>query len=66
MKVIVNGEGHELPPGTTLAQLVTGLVPSPRGVAAAVDGAVVPRRAWPEVALADGAVVEVVTAVQGG
>ena len=30
MKVIVNGEGHELAPGTTLAELVTTLVPSPR------------------------------------
>ncbi len=66
MKVIVNGQGHELAPGTTLAELVSALAPSPRGVAAAVDGAVVPRRAWPEVALADGTVVEVVTAVQGG
>jgi sulfur carrier protein len=66
MKVIVNGERHELAPGTTLAELVTTLVPSPRGVAAAVDGEVVPRRAWPDTALADGTVVEVVTAVQGG
>ncbi len=66
MKVIVNGEGHELAPGTTLAELVTALAPSPRGVAAAVDGTVVPRRAWPDTALGDGTVVEVVTAVQGG
>ena len=64
--VIVNGEGHDLAPGTTLADLVTALAPSPKGVAAAVDGAVVPRRAWPQTALADGTVVEVVTAVQGG
>ena len=66
MKVIVNGEAHDLAPGTTLADLVTVLAPSPKGVAAAVDGAVVPRRAWPQTTLADGTVVEVVTAVQGG
>jgi sulfur carrier protein len=64
--LIVNGDARELPPGATLADLVTQLVPSPKGVAAAVDGEVVPRRAWPDTPLIDGSVVEVVTAVQGG
>jgi sulfur carrier protein len=64
--LIVNGDQRELPPGATLADLVTQLVPSPKGVAAAVDGEVVPRRAWPDTPLIDGSVVEVVTAVQGG
>jgi sulfur carrier protein len=36
------------------------------GVAVAVDGVVVPRGAWPATVLADGARVEVLTAVQGG
>jgi sulfur carrier protein len=62
----VNGDPREVPFGATLADLVIQLVSSPRGVAAAVDGEVVPRRAWPHTPLADGAVVEVVTAVQGG
>ena len=66
MTLIVNGDARELPPGATLADLVTQLVPSPKGVAAAVDGEVVPRRAWPDTPLIDGSVVEVVTAVQGG
>jgi sulfur carrier protein len=66
MKLTVNGDPHECPPGTTLDALVTTLVPSARGVAAAVNGEVVPRRAWQRTELADGAVVEVVTAVQGG
>ena len=66
MTVTVNGDQRELAPGTTLADLVTALVPAVRGVAAALDGEVVPRRAWPGTPLADGAVVEVVTAVQGG
>jgi sulfur carrier protein len=64
--VTVNGDPRELPPGTTLAELVRQLAAAPRGVAAAVDGTVVPRRAWPDTPLADGTVVEVVTAVQGG
>jgi sulfur carrier protein len=66
MMLTVNGADREYPPGTTLDALVTALVPSARGVAAAVDGEVVPRRAWQDTKLADGAVVEVVTAVQGG
>ena len=65
-RVTVNGDKRELPPGTTLADLITQLTASPRGIAAAVDGAVVPRRAWPDTPLADGTVVEIVTAVQGG
>jgi len=36
------------------------------GVAVAVNGEVVPKVRWAEAALADGARVEVLTAVQGG
>ena len=66
MTVTVNGDPRELAPGTTLADLVTQLVPSAKGIAAAVNGEGVPRRAWPDTKLADGTAVEVVTAVQGG
>ena len=65
-QVTVNGDNRELPPGTTLADLIAQVTASARGIAAAVDGEVVPRRAWPDTPLADGSVVEVVTAVQGG
>ena len=64
--ITVNGETSELPPGVTLADVVSQLTASPKGVAAAVNGEVVPRRAWPATALADRDVLEVVTAVQGG
>jgi sulfur carrier protein len=66
MTLTVNGDERELPPGATLADVVAQLTASARGIAAAVDGEVVPRRAWPDTPLADGAVVEIVTAVQGG
>lgn len=66
IKVTVNGDKLELPPDTTLADLITQVTESARGIAAAVDGEVVPRRAWPDTPLADGSVVEIVTAVQGG
>lgn len=68
MTIWLNGEQAELPAGTSLAQAVaaTGAPPDSRGIAAAVDGEVVPRHRWQEVALADGQRVEVVQAVQGG
>ena len=65
-QVTVNGDKREFPQGATLADLIAQLTESARGIAAAVDGAVVPRRAWPDTPLADGSVVEIVTAVQGG
>ncbi len=64
--VTVNGERRDVPPGTTLAAIVSLLATSDKGIAAAVNGEVVPRRAWPGTTLAEGAQVEIVTAVQGG
>jgi sulfur carrier protein len=62
----VNGEPVELAAGETVAQLVERLRVAEAGVAVAVDGAVVPRHAWPEFPLHNGAVVEVLSAVPGG
>jgi sulfur carrier protein len=64
--VTINGETRDLPPGVTLEDVVSQLAASPKGVAAAVNGEVVPRRAWPATALAERDAVEIVTAVQGG
>ncbi len=66
MNVTLNGEPREVPPGTTVAQLVSQLIDQPSGVAAALNGEVLPRRAWAGTPLADRDQVEVVTAVQGG
>jgi len=38
MTLTINGDSRDLPPGMTLADLVTQLVPSAQGVAAAVNG----------------------------
>ena len=64
MKLTVNGEPRELDDGTTLAGLLEDQ--PARGVAAAVDGEVVPRAEWAQLHLADGQAVEILTAVQGG
>jgi len=66
MTVTINGEPRDLAPGITLADVVSQVTESAKGIAAAVNGEVVPRRAWPDTPLADGAQVEIVTAVQGG
>jgi sulfur carrier protein len=64
--IIINGEPSDLAPGATLRELLTHVGAPDRGVAVAVDAEVVPRGAWGTFALADGARVEVLTAVQGG
>lgn len=66
MTVWVNGEATEVAEGASVADVVgTHGVPT-RGVAVAVNGEVVPRASWPASVLADGARLEVLTAVQGG
>jgi sulfur carrier protein len=66
VQVKLNGEACELPDGSTIARAVAELVSAAAGVAAAVNGDVVPRRSWDVTLLRDGDQVEVVTAVQGG
>jgi sulfur carrier protein len=66
MRIELNGRAHELADGTTVAGLITSVTGSARGSAAVIDGEVVPRSAWSEVALREGQSVELITAVQGG
>jgi sulfur carrier protein len=68
LHVTINGEDRELPAGATVSSVIASLdnAPEGRGVAAAVEGEVVPRAQWPSTELHDGAKVEVVVAVQGG
>jgi sulfur carrier protein len=68
LTVTLNGEPRELPDGATVADAVAAVgAPSDgRGVAAAVDGEVVPRSTWASHALISEDRVEVLQAVQGG
>jgi sulfur carrier protein len=66
MNVILNGEPVALPEGATVATAVAELDLPPRGIAVALDREVVPRGEWESTALAQGARLEVVHAVQGG
>ena len=66
VQVRLNGKPRELPDGSTIVQAVAELTAAAAGVAAAVNGDVVPRGSWAATLLRDGDHVEVVTAVQGG
>lgn len=66
MSITVNGNPRDVEPGTTVGALVDADAPDRRGVAVAVDGDVVPRAAWDDTPLAEGARVEIVAAAQGG
>ncbi|MCV7356640.1 sulfur carrier protein ThiS [Mycolicibacterium fluoranthenivorans] len=65
MILLVNGEEAEVRDEITVEELVRDLGFPEKGIAVAVDWEVLPRSEWHTV-LADGARVEVVTAVQGG
>jgi sulfur carrier protein len=64
--ITINGEPREVARGTTVEQLIRQVTDQQTGIAAALNGEVLPRRAWPATPLADRDQVEVVTAVQGG
>ena len=66
MRVIINGEPHQVSDPMSLAQAVALLTSAQTGVAAAVNGDVVRRAVWKTTSLTDGDEVEVLTAVQGG
>ena len=63
----INGIDEEVA-ATTIAQLlvVRGIDPAARFLAVAVNGAVVRRATWEEVALQAGDAVEIVRPLQGG
>ncbi len=65
MIVSVNADLLEVDDQTTVAELLASLGYPDRGIAVAVDQAVLPRSAW-TTTLSEGAQLEVVTAVQGG
>jgi sulfur carrier protein len=65
MNVTVNGKDVQLEENATVATLLDTLGFPEKGIAVALDWAVLPRSEWDR-ELPDGAKVEVVTAVQGG
>ena len=66
--IVLNGKPFALSSGDTVAELVgaLGLPADGRGVAVAIDGAVLPHGAWSSVRLGPDDRVEIVVATQGG
>jgi sulfur carrier protein len=68
MIIRVNGQPRKVDPPVRLSDVLhlgDGAA-VPRGMAVAVNGAVIPRSQYATIELTEGATVEVVTAVQGG
>lgn len=65
MKITVNDEEVLVDDRATVESLLVQLGIPEKGIAVAVDWAVLPRSLW-DTTLSDGARIEVVTAVQGG
>ncbi len=67
MRIELNGAVREMAEGATLADAAAAAgAEAARGVAVALDGEVCPRAEWAARPLAEGSVVEVLAAIQGG
>ena len=65
-RLTLNGAPSTVDAGSTVGSLVDASVPDRRGVAVAVNDAVVPRSQWDRTHLSDGDRVEILTAAKGG
>lgn len=66
MEIVINGKAHEVGEDISLDLAVSLISDAVSGIAAAVNGELVRRSAWPSTRLASGDEIEVLTAVQGG
>lgn len=66
MNIILNGEAHELPDGTTAEQLVERLGLGGRRIAMELNREIVPRSDYAGQMLSEGDKVEIVHAIGGG
>jgi sulfur carrier protein len=68
MELTINGEKKTIEKADTLEDVMAslGFSPETRGVAAALNGAVVPRSQWKSTRIRSGDAIEVIHAVQGG
>jgi len=66
MNVTINGEAAELASPISVAELVEARYSAQKGIAVAIDRAVVPRSTWATRLITEGSAVEILVAVQGG
>lgn len=67
MRVTVNGADRDVAKGTKVADIAAELAGARRtGVAVALNGEVVPKSRWPDVAVDEGDRLEILSAIGGG
>jgi sulfur carrier protein len=66
MQIVVNGQPRSAAEPLPLPALIEELELADRRVAVELNGAIVPRSAWPATQLADGDRLEIVQAIGGG
>ena len=66
VKVKLNDREYTVAEGTSLAAFIEGLGLSPRGIAIAMEGRVVPKTRWADTILADAMELMLIHAVSGG
>jgi thiamine biosynthesis protein ThiS len=66
LSLTVNGEPRRVAPGSSIADLVSGIGLDPKKVAVEHNGEIAPRSTLADVALAEGDVLEIVHFVGGG
>jgi sulfur carrier protein len=66
MQIVVNGQSRSAAAPLALPALIEELNLADRRVAVELNGAIVPRSAWPATQLADGDRLEIVHAIGGG
>ncbi len=66
MRIFLNGEAHEVMPGTTVHALVCSLSDDPRGIAIERNREIVPKNEHDKTLLKDGDRLELVQFVGGG
>ena len=68
MKIILNGEPRQITDGLDVRDMLAAidLDPEQKGIAVAVNAAVVPRGDWASTQISEGDQVDVIHAVQGG
>ena len=66
LSIQVNGEDRSFLSGTTVAQVVSGTSPAPRGIAVALNGEVLSRSLWPKTEVRQDDRIEVLTVAPGG
>ncbi len=66
MKVIINGQPHEIGNGVSMSELLAHLNTGIKGVAVAVQGRIVPRSEWETYIVSEGEDITLIRATCGG